>query len=172
MDRAKTVGKKWIIVSIVALLCAAAALVCVILVVSHLRENYAGYTPDQVAERILTQQKTDDLVRVDPGQIPKHYEIPDGVVSDSVLYMSKSPESASELACFLLTKASEYERLQPVITAHLNSKASGFKSLNPQQYGALQNAVVARSGRYVLVAVGDGSKAEKKTFLSLFGEKT
>ena len=170
MDKAESNGRKWIVFSGIALLCAAAVF-CMVFIVGHVRENAADYTPDQVTEHILSQQNTEELVRVDPEQIPKHYEIPDGVVSGSSLYMSKSSESASELACFLLTEVSKYEQLQPVITAHLNSKAAGFKSLNPTQYNALQNAVIARSGRYVLVAVGKESETQKKNFSSLFAGK-
>lgn len=172
MDKTEQNGKKWMIFSIVALVCAVSVFVCALFVVNHLRENYARYTPDQIAARILEEQKPEDLARVDPDQISKHYEIQDGVVSDSALYMSKSPESASELACFLLADSSKYDLLESAITAHINAKAAGFKSLNPTQYNALKSVVISRSGRYVLVAVGSGAEAEEKTFLSLLDEKS
>lgn len=172
MDQAEQSGKKWAIFSVVALICAAAVLVCVFLVVNHLRENYARYTPDQITGRIVAELNPPDLVKVEPDQISKHYDLPDGVVSESSLYMSKSPESASELACFLLSDPSKFEQLETAVTAHISAKAAGFKSLNPTQYNALKNVLISRSGRYVLVAVGSGTEAEEKLFLSLLAESS
>lgn len=167
MEQTEQSGKKWVIFSVVALVCAAAILVCVFFVVHRLRENYVQYTPDQITAQIVSELKPGDLVRVEPDQISKHYEIPDGVVSQGSLYMSKSPESASELACFLLVDSSAFEQLETAVTAHISAKAAGFKSLNPTQYNALKNVVISHSGRYVLVAVGSGTAAQEKLFLSL-----
>jgi hypothetical protein len=78
--------------------------------------------------------------------------------------MSRSSDSASELACFYLTDKSKIEQLQTAVTDHLNSKAAGFKSLNPAQYNALKNASVTQKGRYVLVSVGSNPAADAKLF--------
>ena len=172
MDGTEQSGRKWIIFSIVALVCAISVFACVLFVINRLRENYARYTPDQITARILAEQKPEDLAKVDSNQIPKHFDIQDGVVSAGSLYMSKSPESASELACFLMTDSSKYDLLESAITAHINAKAAGFKSLHPTQYNALKSVVISRSGRYVLVAVGNEAEAEEKTFLSLLNKKS
>ncbi len=159
--------KKWIMFTVITLICTIAVLLGAFLVIHDVRENYARYTPDQITQRIMTELEPKDLVKVEPGQISKHYDIPDGVVEASSLYMSKSSESASELACFLLTYPSQYSRLQQAINAHINAKAAGFKSLNPAQYNALKNVLITRKGRYVLVSVGSVTAAEEKVFLDL-----
>jgi hypothetical protein len=78
--------------------------------------------------------------------------------------MSRSSDSASELACFQLSDISKFKELQTAVTNHLNSKAAGFKSLNPVQYNALKNAAVIQNGKYVLVSVGSNSTADAKLF--------
>lgn len=172
MERWRPNGKKWIVFSVIALCCAVAVLIASFLIINRLRENYARYSPDQVTGQILSTLKMSDLTKVDPDQVAKHYDIPSGTVADSSLYISKSPESASELACFLLTDSSKYSQVETAITTHISTKAAGFKSLNPTQYNALKNVVISHSGRYVLVAVGNNAASAEKLFLDLLGEKS
>ncbi|MVB12426.1 hypothetical protein CAFE_31650 [Caprobacter fermentans] len=171
MEKAEQSRKKWIIFTVVTLIFTIAILTGAFLMVHHIRENYARYSPDQITQRIMKELEPEDLVKVEPGQISKHYDIPDGVVEASSLYMSKSSESASELACFLLTDTSKYDQLQQAIHAHISAKASGFKSLNPTQYNALKNVLISQKGRYVLVSVGSVTTAEEKLFLDLLSQK-
>lgn len=164
--------KKWLIFTIITFICTIAVLIGAFLVIHHIRENYARYTPDEITQRIMDNLGPKDLVKVDPGQISKHYDIPDGVVEASSLYMSKSSESASELACFLLTDTSKYDQLKQSINAHISAKAAGFKNLNPTQYNALKNVLISHEGRYVLVSVGSVATAEEKLFLDLLNQNS
>ncbi len=166
MNEAEQSGKKWVAFTVIALVVAVAIFIGAFMVFNHQRENYAHYSPDQITEKMIADLKLTDMEKVEGEQISKHYDIPSGVVSDSSLYMSKSAESASELACFLLTDASKYKDLQTAVTAHINAKAAGYKSLNPTQYNALKNYLIVRNGRYVLVAVGSSTEDEKKWFKS------
>ncbi|MFU0833852.1 MAG: DUF4358 domain-containing protein [Oscillospiraceae bacterium] len=159
--------KKWVVFTVVTLICTIAVLIGAFFVLHHIRDNYVGYSPDQITEHIIDTLKLEDLVKVDSEQLSKHYDIPDGVVQASSVYMSKSSESASELACFLLTTSSKHDELTQVINDHINTKAAGFKSLNPIQYNALKNVLISQKGRYVLVAVGSDASAEEKLFLEL-----
>lgn len=169
MEETEQNGKKWLAFTVVALVVAAAVFIGAFMVFNHQRENYAHYSPDQITEQMISDLKLTDLEKVEGEQISKHYDIPSGVVSDSSLYMSKSAESASELACFLLTDASKYKDLQAAVTAHINAKAAGYKSLNPTQYNALKNYLIVHNGRYVLVAVGSSTEDENKWFKSQIG---
>lgn len=172
MNRTEQSGKKWIVFTIIILLCTVAVLIGAFLLIHHIRENYARYTPDEVTQHIMDNLEPKDLVKVESGQVSKHYEIPDGVVEASSLYMSKSTESASELACFLLTDASKYDQLLQSINAHISAKATGFKNLNPTQYNALKNVLISHKGRYVLVSVGSVASAEEKLFSDLLEQKS
>jgi hypothetical protein len=167
MSRTEQSGKKLLIFSIIALLCAVAVFLSGFFIVNHLRENYARYSADQITDQIIGEMKYTDLVKIDQSQLSKHYDIPDGVVSECSVYMSKSSESASELACFLLKDQSKFEVLQTAVNTHITTKASGFKSLNPVQYNALKNCLIVQDGRYVLVAVGNNTSAEEKLFRSM-----
>jgi hypothetical protein len=172
MDQAEQSGKKWVIFTIITLMCTIAVLIGAFLTIHHIRENYAQYTPDEITQHIMEALGPKDLVKVEPMQISKHYDIPDGVVEASSLYMSKSSESASELACFLLTDVSKYDQLKQSINAHISGKAAGFKSLNPAQYNALKNVLISQKGRYVLVSVGSTAASEEKLFLDLLNQKS
>ncbi|XOQ44929.1 MAG: DUF4358 domain-containing protein [Clostridium sp.] len=172
MDQAERSRKKWLFFTAVTVICTIAVLIGAFFVIYHIRNNYAEYTPDQITQHIIETLKIEDLAKIDPEQISKHYDIPDGVVQASSVYMSKSSESASELACFLLTDSSKYDQLEQAINDHISAKAAGFKSLNPIQYNALKNVLISHKGRYVLVSVGSATAAEDKLFSELLEHKT
>lgn len=167
MDKEGIVRRRWAIFSVVALVLALAILAGSFVLVRNHAENTAGPAPAAINGRIISEMNYTDLAEVSPAQLSKHYNVPDGVIADSSLYMSKSSDNASELACFQLTDKSKFPLLQSAINSHLNSKAVGFKSLNPTQYNALKNAVVTQKGKYVLVTVGSNTAADTKMFSDL-----
>ncbi len=130
--------------------------------------NATPLTPDQVTAKIIGELQYTDLAKIDPSLVSKHYNIPDGTVASCSVNMSKSSESAAELNCFLLTDPSKYGKLQDAVAAHIGTKASGLKSLNPTQYALLKNYLIERHGRYVLVAVGKDTDSVNKVFQSIF----
>lgn len=156
--------KKWIIFSVVALVAALVILTGSYVLFQNSQENAEPLKPAQITVRIINEMNRTDLAEVSGSQLSKHYNIPDGVITESSLYMSRSSDSASELACFYLADKSKFAQLQTAVTGHLNSKAAGFKSLNPAQYNALKNASVTQKGRYVLVSVGSNPAADAKLF--------
>ena len=156
--------KRWTIFSIVALVVAFAIFAGGFSLVKSTKENAARPAPAQITARIIKEMNYTDMAEVSWNQLSKHYSIPEGVIADSSLYMSKSSDSASELACFLLTDKSKFTQLQAAITNHINSKATGFKSLNPAQYNLLKNSLITQNGKYVLVSVGSNDSAEAKVF--------
>lgn len=169
MKKEEISQKKWIIFSVAALTLAALLFVFSYFMVHGKADKIAGPVPAQITSRIISEMNYGDLIEVNPTQLSKHYNIPDGVVEDSSLYMSKTTDNASELACFQLRDASLFGKLQPAITDHLNAKSAGFKSLNPTQYNVLKNATIAQQGNYVLVSVGGNSAADAKLFREIVG---
>ncbi len=164
MEKERITQKNWVVFSIIALVAALAIFAGSFLLIRSRTANAAGPLPAQIAAQIIEEMNYTDLTEVSPTQLSKHYSIPDGVIADSSLYMSKSSDSASELACFQLTDKSKFAQLQTAVTDHINSKAAGFKSLNPTQYNALKNASVTQNGKYVLVSVGSNATADAKIF--------
>lgn len=159
--------KRWIIFSVLVLTVAIAIFIGVFFVLKNIKENSKGPAPSRITAGIISEMHYTDLVEVSPSQLSKHYSIPEGVIEDSSLYMSKSSDSAAELACFLLKDKNKFEDLKAAVTDHINSKAAGFKDLNPTQYNLLKSFVIVRNGKYVLVSVGSNSSADGKFFNDL-----
>ena len=155
--------KKWVSFSIIALVAALLIFAGSFILVRNRTKN-AELTPSQITAHIISEMNYSDLTQVSASQLSKHYSIPDGVIIASSLYMSKSSDNASELACFQLTDKTKFDALQTAVTNHIKSKAAGFKSLNPTQYNALKNVSVTQNGKYVLVSVGSNSTADVKLF--------
>jgi hypothetical protein len=156
--------KRWTIFSVVALIIAFAVLAGGFFFVKNAKENAVRLAPNAITSKIISAMNFADLAEVSKSQLSKHYDIPEGVISDSSLYMSKSSDSASELACFLLKDKSKFTQLQASIMDRINAKATGFKSLNPAQYNNLKNCLIIRNGKYVLVSVGNNNSAVEKLF--------
>lgn len=167
MSKGEISQKRWIVFIVVALSLSIMIFAGSFQLVHSKTENAAGPVPSQITQSIISEMNYKDLVEVSSSQLSKHYDIPDGVIADSSLYMSKASDSASELACFQLTDKAKFDELHTIITSHLNSKSNGFKSLNPTQYNALKNATVVQQGKYVLVSVGSNSAADEKLFRDL-----
>ncbi len=161
--------KNWWVVGSILVVCAIAVLGAALLIFKHFQENYIRYSADQVTGQIISELGYTDLTKIDQSQLSKHYNIPTDTVAQSSVYMSKSSESASELACFLLTDKSKFEVLKTSVNTHMSAKATGFKSLNPTQYSDLKDFLISQNGRYVLVAVGSNTEAEEKLFRSMTG---
>lgn len=168
LNKESAAGRKWVVFSVVALLAALVIFAGSLILIHSRRENAAGPAASQITARIVSEMNYSDLMEVNITQLSKHYSIPDGVVADSSLYMSKASDSAAELACFQLTDKSKFPQLQAAVTNHLTSKAAGFKSLNPTQYNELKNALVVQNGKYVLVSVGSNTSADEKLFNDIF----
>lgn len=164
MKKEEISQKRWIIFSVAALALAVLLFAGSYLLVRSRADKISGPVPAQITSRIISEMNYDDLIEVSPTQLSKHYDIADNVIEDSSLYMSKTTDNASELACFQLKDPSKFPALQASITGHLNAKAAGFKSLNPTQYNALKSAAVTQQGKYVLVSVGSNSAADTKLF--------
>lgn len=155
---------KWRIFSITVLVAAVAFFICGFLIAKNIKENKADAEPSIITAKIIQEMHYRNLAEVSRNQVSKHYMIPDGIVVKCSIYTSKSSDNASELACFLLTDNSKYEELKSSITTHINTKAVGFKSLNPTQYELLKNSKIVKKGRYVLVSVGSNALGDAKLF--------
>nr|WP_319487449.1 DUF4358 domain-containing protein [uncultured Caproiciproducens sp.] len=159
--------RKWNFFSTTALIVAFAIFAGSFLLVRNMKENVAGPAPARVTAKIISEMHYSNMIVVSQSQLSKHYSIPDAVITDSSLYMSKSSDNAAELACFLLTDKSKFSELKSAVTSHINSKAAGFKSLNPAQYTLLKNYVIVQQGKYVLVSVGNNASSDEKLFVEI-----
>ena len=160
-------NNKWRIFSITVVIAALIFFIGGFFAAKNIKENKADIEPSFITAKIIKEMHYKNLVPVSPNQVSKHYSIQNGIIDNCSIYTSKSSDNASELACFLLSDKAKFEELKPIITAHINKKALGFKSLNPAQYKLLQSAEIVQRGRYVLVSVGSNAATDTKLFTEI-----
>lgn len=171
---ANTSKKKWLTVSLVIFLII--VLVSIILYfVLFLQKGKSieeiDFTPKQITTQIIEDMDLSDLTEVQKNQLIKHYNMPEGLIEDFSIYMSKSANKSFELACFQLQDQQDYEKLQKVIAEHITTKAQGFKELSPMEYDQIQDYRVMKKGQYVLMVISDNPSAIEQEFLSILSGK-
>lgn len=171
---ANTSKKKWLIISLAIFLII--ILVSVILyLVLFLQKGKSidkiDISPKQITSQIVEEMTLTDLAEVQKDQLIKHYNMPEGLIKDFSIYMSKSANKSFELACFELAHQQDYEKLQKVIAEHITTKAQGFKELSPMEYDQIQDYRVMKKGQYVLMVISDNPSAIEQEFLSILSGK-
>ena len=171
---ANTSKKKWLIISLAIFLII--ILVSVILyLVLFLQKGKSidkiDISPKQITSQIVEEMTLTDLAEVQKDQLIKHYNMPEGLIKDFPIYMSKSANKSFELACFELADQQDYEKLQKVIAEHITTKAQGFKELSPMEYDQIQDYRVMKKGQYVLMVISDNPSAIEQEFLSILSGK-
>lgn len=170
-----TSKKKWIIIVLMVLLVIILTSVIIYLAL-FLQKGRSieevDLAPRQITTQIIEDMDLSDLTEVQQDQLIKHYNMPDGVIEDFSIYMSKSANKSFELACFKLQERKDYDQLQQVIAEHITTKAQGFKELSPTEYDQIQSYRLMQKGRYVLMVIGDNASAIEQEFISIFSEES
>ena len=121
---------------------------------------------DTITAGVIKHMGYENLSKTEENQISRHFVFPEGLVNGSTVYVSNSPESAFEIACFEVADVNYMPQLDTVIADHMVQRASGFKN-SPQEYALLQEYTVAHSGVYAFVAVADDAVAAATVFKSI-----
>ncbi len=121
---------------------------------------------DTITAGVIKHMGYENLSKTEKDQVSRHYVFPEGLVDGSTVYVSNSPESAFEIACFEVADANYMPQLDAVIADHMVQRASGFRN-SPQEYALLQEYTVAHSGVYAFVAVADDAEAAATVFKSI-----
>lgn len=121
---------------------------------------------DTITAGVIKHMGYENLSKTEENQISRHFVFPEGLVNGSTVYVSNSPESAFEIACFEVADVNYMPQLDTVIADHMVQRASGFKN-SPQEYALLQEYMVAHSGVYAFVAVADDAEAAATVFKSI-----
>ncbi|HIQ80077.1 MAG TPA: DUF4358 domain-containing protein [Candidatus Scatavimonas merdigallinarum] len=121
---------------------------------------------DTITAGVIKHMGYENLSKTEENQISRHFVFPEGLVNGSTVYVSNSPESAFEIACFEVADVNYMPQLDTVIADHMVQRASGFKN-SPQEYALLQEYTVAHSGVYAFVAVADDAEAAATVFKSI-----
>ncbi len=121
---------------------------------------------DTITAGVIKHMGYENLSKTEENQISRHFVFPEGLVNGSTVYVSNSPESAFEIACFEVADVNYMPQLDTVIADHMVQRASGFKN-SPQEYALLQEYTVAHSGVYAFVVVADDAEAAATVFKSI-----
>ena len=124
---------------------------------------------DEIVREVIVRMDYKDLSKTAKDQVSKHYVIPDGLVTDVTMYLSKSPESAFEISCFQIADKNYQPQLDKVVADHIATKQAGFKD-SPKEYELLQNYTMVRVGTYTLVVVEENGEAAANAFRAVLKE--
>lgn len=119
----------------------------------------------EIVEDIIDRMNYRDIIQIDNSQLIKHYDIDSEMIEEFTMFVSSNVESAFEIACFKLKDVDELSIINTKIADHMNSKASGFKELNPTQYNLISSYQTANIENYVFVIVSNDAEAAKQLFL-------
>lgn len=171
---ANTSKKKWLTISLVFFLIIVLISVVLYFLLFLQKGKFIDkidIAPKQITTQIIEDMDLSDLTEVQEDQLIKHYNMPEGLIKDFSIYMSKSANKSFELACFELQDQQGYEKLQKVIAEHITTKAQGFKELSPMEYDQIQDYRVMKKGQYVLMIISDNPSAIQQEFLSIVSGK-
>ncbi|MGN0551304.1 MAG: DUF4358 domain-containing protein [Acutalibacteraceae bacterium] len=125
-------------------------------------------TTDKIAKSVLETSGYNRLKKLKQDNISKYYSIPEGLVLESTVYISKSTEKTDEIACFKLKNTSYYKELEEIITEHISSRLQGFNTKDNKY----SNYVISQNKEFVFAAVGEDSALQSATFKSLVLESS
>ena len=161
--------KLWIVVLVVFLVIVLLAAGCLFLFSfqKHQEDKQKDITPNMITTQIIQEMNYQDITHVQAEQLSKHYNIPEGTISDFSVCMSKSANSGFEISCFELTDIGEFDALQKAIADHVASRSMGFKEANPAEYKNITQSSVEQKGKFVLLVICDDPQHAIKIFRSI-----
>lgn len=133
--------------------------------------NKADYTAHEITQEIITKMNYDNLSEISTENISKYYEIPDGVIFDSSMYISSRTDNFTELACFTLRSEDKKDILLNVIDDYINEKSTTYQNVNDKAFAAINNSRVFDHYPYVLVSVSSDNDAVENTFEQMFSDE-
>ncbi len=149
----------------------AATLICIILLLlfrAGNSRNSVNYTAHDITSHVISKMNYDNLSEISGDNIEKYYEIPNGVVSDSAMYISARTDNFTELACFKLSSEDNEDVLRTVIEDYINEKAATYQNINEKAYNAVHESEIFTHYPYVLVSVSPDNNSVKTAFDNMF----
>lgn len=157
-----------LIVSAIFFVAAISSSIIMLSMNSSKNDKQKNFTAHEIADRVIKGMKYENLSEISAENIAKYYEIPDGTISDSAMYVSPKPDSFTELACFRLRSEDSEDLLMNSIHDYINERISSFENVNDKAYEAVQGSRVFVHYPYVLVSVSADNAAVDTVFESVF----
>ena len=105
----------------------------------------------------------DELIDMEMSAILNHYFFDDAnVIEEALVCKSASGATAEEIAVITVKSVSDVESVKAAVEMRVEDLAFNFENYVPAEMDKIENAVVATSGRYIILAVADDSAAAQE----------
>ena len=166
MNQKQNIMLTVVILAVIALL--TSVTVILVLAQQNIQKNSNSYLPtNTIVSRVIKKMNYQNLSKISDENISKYYNIPDGVIIDSSMYISNRTDSGMELACFRLSNEENAPALSDAISERISSKNSENKEGSNQLAQFKTDTVYP----YVFVAVASDSEAAANAFEEIINEK-
>ncbi len=118
-----------------------------------------------VVSEVVKKMNYQNLSKISDENVSKYYNIPQGVVTDTAVYLSNRADIGIELACFRLSSEESEEALYSAVSEYLSSK----NTANKEGSGQLSKAKTDTVYPYVFVAVASDSDTAVSAFREIVG---
>lgn len=162
------VGLTILILGLILLIAAVLSFIILNLINNNANDN-KKYTTSFITSEVVKKMNYDNLSEITASNMSKYYDIPDGLVEDSSMYISTRADNFTEIACFRLRNEGDQEKLVKIINEYINDKKTTYSKVNDKAYA------IAASGKtdiiypYVFVAIASDSDAAVSAFESVIG---
>ncbi len=131
-----------------------------------------NYSTSKIVKTIIDKMNYENLSEISKDNISKYYEIPDGTVTDSTLYISTRSDNFTEIACFRLKSEDKEKTLTKVINNYITEKTNTYQNVNDKAYETVSASKIEIHYPYVFVAVASDSESAVSEFNELFNESS
>ncbi|MBQ3048879.1 MAG: DUF4358 domain-containing protein [Oscillospiraceae bacterium] len=105
----------------------------------------------------------DELIDMEMSAILNYYFFDDAnVIEEALVCKSASGATAEEIAVITVKSVSDVESVKAAVEMRVEDLAFNFENYVPAEMDKIENAVVATSGRYIILAVADDSAAAQE----------
>lgn len=157
-----------IIVSMIIIIASVISVIILLSMNNKNSENEKNYTAHEITDEIIKGMSYENLSEISAENILKYYEIPDGTISDSAMYISSKPDSFTEIACFRMRSEDSEDKLMSSINDYINEKISSYQNVNEKAYEAVRDSRILKHYPYVVVSVSTDNSSVETLFESIF----
>ncbi len=166
MDKKRNIFLTAILLSIIAAV--TAVIVIAVLAEQNTQKNARSYlATNTIVSQVIKKMNYQNLSKISDENISKYYNIPNGIITDSSVYISNRTDSGMELACFRLSS----EDCAPILSDSISEHISSKNNENKEGSGQLAKFKTDTVYPYVFVAVASDSEAAANAFRETVNEK-
>ncbi len=160
------------VIIVSAILIVAAILFVTISLANNQKNSEKKYTAAFITAEVVKKQNYDNLSEITSANISKYYDIPDGVVADSSMYISTRSDNFNEIACFRLSSQDRQEQLMKVISDYISEKTATYQNVNEKAYSIVSAAKTDVIYPYVFVAITSDNETAVSAFENVISDST